>query len=270
MIVTMRNVGLACGALALLNGCRAESVAEPAARVVVEPVAQASEPIALASAPASVEVAATTTPTTTATPPSTTTSTTASPSLSASARERDRPPAGCIDSVEELPDASFLKRDDRRLTRDKLVVVSKSARRLMLYDDGRSIGCWRVALGFAPEGHKMIQGDGRTPEGWYRLSDKPWSSFENAIAIHYPNADDARSAASDGRIGKRTRDAIVGALEAGKIPPQSTKLGGAVLIHGGGSSSDWTLGCVALDDDELLALRDRLPKGMRTDVLILP
>ena len=261
----MRIVGLACGALALLNGCRAESVADPAPPLVVEPIAKPPA-VAIASAP-SVEVAAaiTTTPATT-----TTTATTTTPATTAKAGERDRPPAGCIDKVEELPDVEFLKRDDRRLTRDKLVVVSKSARRLMLYDEGRSIGCWRVALGFAPEGHKMIQGDGRTPEGWYRLSDKPWSSFENAIAIHYPNEADARAAAADGRIGKRTRDSIVGALDAGKVPPQSTKLGGAVLIHGGGSSFDWTLGCVALDDDELLALRDQLPKGMRTDVLIVP
>ncbi|HWB78243.1 MAG TPA: L,D-transpeptidase family protein [Nannocystaceae bacterium] len=264
----MRIVGLACAALALLNGCRAESVADPAPPLVVEP----AEPVVIASAP-SVEVAAaiTTTPATTTTAPATTTiapaTTTTAPSTKG---ERDRPPAGCIDAVEDLPDVEFLKRDDRRLTRNKLVVVSKSARRLMLYDEGRSVGCWRVALGFAPEGHKMIQGDGRTPEGWYRLSDKPWSSFENAIAIHYPNEADARAAAADGRIGKRTRDSIVGALDAGKVPPQSTKLGGAVLIHGGGSSFDWTLGCVALDDDELLALRDQLPKGMRTDVLILP
>jgi L,D-transpeptidase catalytic domain len=183
---------------------------------------------------------------------------------------REAPPAGCIANVEDLPDAQFLRRDDARLLNSGLVVVSKGARRLMLFDAGRSVACYRVGLGFAPEGHKLEQGDGRTPEGWYRTSDKPWSSFEHAIAIHYPSADDARDAARDGRVGKRTRDAIISATGAGKVPPQATALGGAVLIHGGGSGFDWTLGCVALDDAELVALRERLPKGMRTDLLILP
>src|SRR5205085_12471896 len=121
--------------------------------------------------------------------------------------------------------------------------------------------CYRVALGFAPEGHKQVQGDGKTPEGWYRISDKPWSTFDNAIAIHYPNAIDARAAAADGRIGARTRDKILTALDDDKVPPQSTALGGAILIHGGGSSSDWTLGCVALDDADLLELRATLPRA---------
>ena len=35
-------------------------------------------------------------------------------------------------------------------------------------------------LGFSPTGHKEVQGDGKTPEGWYRASDKPWSTFDHA------------------------------------------------------------------------------------------
>jgi hypothetical protein len=177
---------------------------------------------------------------------------------------------GCVAKVTELPEVAWLDRDDRRLQRDALVVVSKSARRLQLFDDGVRTHCWRVALGFSPVGHKAVQGDGKTPEGWYRTSDKPWSTFDHAIAIHYPNTADARAAKLDGRISAKTRDKIVEAIDGGRVPPQSTKLGGAILIHGGGSKSDWTLGCVALDDADLLALRDLLPRGMRTDVLVLP
>jgi WD40 repeat protein len=32
------------------------------------------------------------------------------------------------------------------------------------------------------------------------------------------------------------------------IPPQDTALGGEIFIHGGGTGSDWTLGCIALAD----------------------
>lgn len=177
---------------------------------------------------------------------------------------------GCVATVDELPPTPLLDVDDRRARRGSLVVVRKGARRLMLFDDGTRTHCFRVALGFAPTGHKEVEGDGRTPEGWYRTSDKPWSTFDHAIAIHYPNEADARAAAADRRIGAKTRDRIVADLRDGRVPPQNTKLGGAVLIHGGGSASDWTLGCVALEDADLLALRAALPRGMRTDMLILP
>ncbi|HET6583739.1 MAG TPA: L,D-transpeptidase [Nannocystaceae bacterium] len=176
----------------------------------------------------------------------------------------------CVASVTALPDIAWLDRDDRRLQRDALVVVVKSTRRLAVFRDGARTHCYRVGLGFAPEGHKEVQGDGKTPEGWYRTSDKPWSTFDNAIAIHYPNAADARAGKAAGHIGRSTLDKIVRAIEDGKVPPQSTALGGAILIHGGGSAWDWTLGCVALDDPDLLELRAALPRGMRTDVLVLP
>jgi hypothetical protein len=177
---------------------------------------------------------------------------------------------GCVDSFEALPGGGALSEDDRRRTKGTVVVVRKAKRRLLVFVDGAATHCFPIALGFAPVGHKQVQGDGKTPEGIYRTSDKPWSSFEHAIAIHYPNGDDARAAAADGRISTKTRDRILGDLREGRVPPQSTKLGGAVLIHGGGASFDWTLGCIALADSDLLTLRSTLPRGMRTDLVVLP
>jgi hypothetical protein len=177
---------------------------------------------------------------------------------------------GCVGSFEALPDDGALPEDDRRRTKGTVVVVRKAKRRLLVFADGAATHCFPIALGFAPVGHKQVQGDGKTPEGIYRTSDKPWSSFEHAIAIHYPNGDDARAAAADGRISTKTRDRILGDLREGRVPPQSTKLGGAVLIHGGGATFDWTLGCIALADSDLLTLRSALPRGMRTDLVVLP
>lgn len=194
----------------------------------------------------------------------------ARPTTAAEVRSPTGPVDDCVATVAELPAIAGLDRDDRRLQRDALVVVTKSARRLAVFDDGGRTHCYRVGLGFAPAGPKRAQGDGKTPEGWYRTSDKPWSTFDNAIAIHYPNAGDARDGRTAGRIGRSTHDKIVRAIDEGRVPPQSTALGGAILIHGGGSTWDWTLGCVALDDADLLELRAALPRGMRTDVLVLP
>lgn len=161
---------------------------------------------------------------------------------------------------------------DPRLQRDDLVVVRKAAREVLHYEGGQlsAGGCWGAGLGFAPEAHKLRQGDGRTPEGWYRTSDKPWSQFYGAIAVHYPNAEDAAAAQAAGTISAETAAGIARAIQQGKKPPQATALGGEILLHGGGSGADWTLGCVAMDNADIDALRARLPHDIQTDILILP
>ena len=176
---------------------------------------------------------------------------------------------GCVESVAELPEAPHVDPSDRRLTRRHLLVAHKSARRLMLFDRGTLTACYRVGLGFSPEGDKKIEGDGKTPVGWYPTSDKPWSVFDGAIAIHYPNVADAEAGLADGTISRRQRDDIVDKSRLRAVPPQRTPMGGAVLIHGGGSSADWTLGCIALEDSDLADLRARMPRSMKTDLLVI-
>lgn len=166
---------------------------------------------------------------------------------------------------------------DPRLASGDVVVVWKAERRIGHYENGRlshteaGPGCWTVALApGAPPGPKRREGDLRTPEGWYRTSDKPTSRFPLAIAVHYPNLADAHRGLTDAVIDAVTRDQIAGALAAGQKPPQATSLGGEILIHGGGSASDWTIGCIALDTADLADLRSRLPVNLAFAVLILP
>ncbi|MCA9707852.1 MAG: L,D-transpeptidase family protein, partial [Myxococcales bacterium] len=176
----------------------------------------------------------------------------------------------CPVTTDALPASPLLDPADPRLRAPTLVVAHKSGRRLMLFAHGQLRGCWAMGLGFAPEGHKHHEGDGRTPEGWYRTSDKPWSDFPGAIAIHYPNHEDATDAWSRGLLSSEDLGAVLGALALEQVPPQQTPMGGEVLIHGGGSREDWTLGCMALDDDDLAELRATLPPGQRTSLLVLP
>ena len=77
----------------------------------------------------------------------------------------------------------------------------------------------------------------------------------------------------------RTRDAhlaftnlasIEAAHRAGRKPPQTSPLGGEILLHGGGSSTDWTLGCIALDNDDIDDLRSHLPQNMQVQIRVLP
>jgi L,D-peptidoglycan transpeptidase YkuD (ErfK/YbiS/YcfS/YnhG family) len=47
------------------------------------------------------------------------------------------------------------------------------------------------------------------------------------------------------------------------MPPQDTALGSEIYIHGGGVEKDWTRGCVALEDSEMLELFETIPHGTR-------
>ena len=84
----------------------------------------------------------------------------------------------------------------------------------------------------------------------------------------YPNADDATRALEEGQIDEATYRRIVRAQERGICPPWDTPLGGEIYIHGRGSSSDWTLGCVALDDAGMKRLYDAVQIG--TPVAVKP
>ena len=187
-------------------------------------------------------------------------------------------PDGCVATVAELPASPLFTTDDPRWKGDDIIVVLKEQRRTMLFDKGELVklsdgspACWQVGLGSGyPAGHKQRMGDMKTPEGWYATSDRPWSAFYGAITVHYPTPADAKRGVAQGLITEEQAKSIEAAHAKGVLPPMETRLGGKILLHGGGGSSDWTLGCVALDDAHIDALRAELPGSMRTQVLILP
>ena len=136
---------------------------------------------------------------------------------------------------------------DAWATKADLVVVNKTERKLYLFKDDEIIGEYMVAFGSNPEGHKIQEGDGRTPEGRYVLDWKnPNSAYYLSIHVSYPNRDD------------RARARLMG------VDP-----GGDIMIHGQkngygwlGQVSrfvNWTDGCIAVSDadmDEIWAAVD--------------
>jgi murein L,D-transpeptidase YafK len=153
--------------------------------------------------------------------------------------------------------------------KNPLIVIKKSQRKLLLYSGGELIRIFPVGLGFAPQGPKQKLGDGKTPEGNYFIVDKnPQSRFFLSLAINYPNAEDGRRALEQGAITKKQNKKIKNAESQKILPPWDTPLGGEIFIHGNGSRSDWTLGCIALDDEDMKELYDAVPVG--TAVQILP
>ena len=175
----------------------------------------------------------------------------------------------CRTDINTLAFPDWIDRDDPRLQGESLVLIHKSSRRIMHFSEGKSDSCWTIGLGFEAIGAKQIEGDGKTPEGWYHLTDKPESQFNHALSIHYPNSNDAKRGLNDKLISQAEYlDITTG--EATKERFEFTALGGLILIHGGGSSIDWTLGCIALEDSDLLELRSTLPEDLHSIVLIIP
>lgn len=149
------------------------------------------------------------------------------------------------------------------------IVIRKSARRLDLYTDGVLIHTYRIALGFAPEGDKEREGDGRTPEGQFYVCIKnPESSFGVSLGVSYPSRDDAERGLRQGLIDEREYDLIVAAIDAGQAPPMKTALGGEIYIHAGGSDKDWTQGCVGLEEGDMAELYAAVEVG--TPITIEP
>jgi murein L,D-transpeptidase YafK len=149
------------------------------------------------------------------------------------------------------------------------IIVKKADRKLYLYADKKLVRTYRVGLGLSPIGDKVRQGDRRTPEGdFYIFTKNDKSAFYLSLGLSYPNAAHAHRGLRDGLINQVQYDSIMSALKQKKAPPQNTALGGDVYIHGNGASSDWTWGCVALEDREMRELFDAVSVG--TPVTIRP
>jgi murein L,D-transpeptidase YafK len=149
------------------------------------------------------------------------------------------------------------------------IVVMKSKRRLELYADGALVRTYRVGLGLNPVPDKEREGDRATPEGeFYVFTKNDKSAFYLSLGISYPNVEDAERGLRDKLISRAVHDAIVKAIKRKTTPPQNTALGGDIYIHGNGASSDWTWGCVALENEDVRELFDAVPVG--TPVTIKP
>jgi hypothetical protein len=142
------------------------------------------------------------------------------------------------------------------------IVVRKAERKLFLYSDDKLVRTYRIGLGLSPVGDKIRQGDRRTPEGdFYIFTKNDKSAFYLSLGISYPNAAHAERGLREGLITKAQYEAIRSALKAKKTPPQNTRLGGDIYIHGNGAGSDWTWGCVALEDRDVRELFQAIPVG---------
>lgn len=146
------------------------------------------------------------------------------------------------------------------------IIIVKSTRHLTLYDESKALLQCKIALGKNPVGPKEREGDGRTPEGAYYICLKrEEGKFGCALGISYPSLRDAQAA---GITDEHLLALFETAQRQQKRPPWGTPLGGEIYIHGGGTASDWTGGCIALEQADMDRLFSLCQEGDR--VIIAP
>lgn len=132
------------------------------------------------------------------------------------------------------------------------IIICKAERRLYLMEGSTQLMDCRVALGREPKGPKRMQGDGRTPEGVYFIClVKEQGKYGRSLGLSYPGAGDAQLAFQEGRIDGRTLANVCRAQSRHLRPAWGSPLGGEIYIHEGGSQTDWTQGCIALDAQDM-------------------
>ena len=117
-----------------------------------------------------------------------------------------------------------------------IIVVKKSERILYAVKDDKIRKKYKIFLGKNPIGHKKMQGDKKTPEGYYYIDGKKIAEKKNLdpgnhIAIH-------------------------------GLPEIS------LLSQYLYDNSDWTDGCIALDNEDMKELWSMTHEG--TQILIKP
>ncbi len=140
-----------------------------------------------------------------------------------------------------------------------LIKVYKAKRYLELLHGDQVVKRYPIRLGFAPIGHKTTEGDGKTPEGNYRIDYRnPNSAFYKSLHISYPNAQDQQQARQRG-----------------------VSAGGDVMIHGSAPQmgdqgqplyrymphEDWTFGCVAVSNAAMDEIWQLVKDGVAIEII---
>lgn len=133
------------------------------------------------------------------------------------------------------------------------ILVEKSQRKMTVFRDGVALKTYDIDLGFAPIGAKATEGDGRTPEGSFRIDRRNANSkFHLSLGLDYPQPQHRRAAKAAG-----------------------VSAGGDIMIHGQPNllpanmkmPADWTAGCIAVSNAQIEEIFAATPIGTVVEIL---
>jgi murein L,D-transpeptidase YafK len=134
------------------------------------------------------------------------------------------------------------------------ILILKKDHVLELLQGGKVIRTYKVALGQGGLAPKEREGDGRTPEGHYIIDSRTAEShYHKALHVSYPNSEDRKRAA---KLGV----APGGAIMIHGLPNGKGYIGAAHRLY------DWTLGCIAVTDEEIDEIWDLAPIGTPVEI----
>lgn len=140
-------------------------------------------------------------------------------------------------------------------TKIDYLLVDKSAKTMKAYSSNKLIKTYRISIGKNPIGHKIFEGDNKTPEGVYTINDRNANSaYHKNLGVSYPNDSDRAKARA-----------------LGKSP------GGDIKIHGlpNGILSKvdkfhlffgWTNGCIMVTNAEVDELYEAVAPNARIEI----
>lgn len=144
-----------------------------------------------------------------------------------------------------------------------IIIIEKGKRKLQVMAEGKAVFSCALALGFSPEGNKEKEGDGKTPEGRYFVCLKKRGKYGPSLGISYPSLADALRLHAQADLLQCIQDRE----RQGMRPPWGSSMGGEIYIHGGGTQTDWTAGCIALDDGDAETLYALCDEGTAVEIL---
>ncbi|WP_191485528.1 L,D-transpeptidase family protein [Pseudomonas sp. FEN] len=134
------------------------------------------------------------------------------------------------------------------------ILILKSAHQLQLINDGKPLKTYRISLGKNPRGQKLMQGDRRTPEGFYWIDwRKPSDKYNLSLHLSYPNISDSVRARREG-VDPGDMIMIHGTPDSADYPEN--------LFH----TLDWTDGCIAMRNVDMREVWDLVKDGTMVEI----
>lgn len=163
-------------------------------------------------------------------------------------------------------------------TTEKVIRVNKAQRKMEVFDQywKHKVKEFKIAICSWDKWDKKIEWDWNTPEWKYYICFKnPASSFWTnpktwwrlwSLQVSYPNSQDAFEWLISWDITQAQFNNINITVKTKWVPSQGTRLWNYIMIHWWWSDYDWTIWCMALNDEDMLRLYSNISKW--TDLYI--
>ncbi len=124
------------------------------------------------------------------------------------------------------------------------------------------VASYTVAIGPGGMGPKRKEGDKVTPVGRYHVTSHQPSQYKVFLRLDYPNDQDFKRFRESKRAGELDASAKIGGDIGIHGPPRSVP----VPLRAAMKVSDWTAGCIAVDDDEISEIARQVKDGTPVDI----